>query len=225
MGTRGLTAVILDGAHRIAQYGQWDHYPSGGGVKALEFCREWLTDKERRAAFVENVRRCRFATPADKLEADAFASSIGVVNGRFNLGQSRKWRLRYPLWNRDHGVGILRVIATGKVDAGELFDGSTVVDVPTGDIVLRDSWTFAADSLFCEWAYVVDLDGNKLEVYKGFNHEPAVGRFADLPPDSDGDRYGSGPYTPVTLVATFDIDNLPEASVFLEMTDPPGRDE
>ena len=31
---------------------------------------------------------------------------------------------------------------------------------------------FAQDSLFCEWAYVIDFDTNTFEVFKGFNRTP-----------------------------------------------------
>ena len=37
---------------------------------------------------------------------------------------------------------------------------------------------FAGDSLFCEWAYVLDLDKETLEIYHGFNKDKAKGRFA-----------------------------------------------
>lgn len=38
---------------------------------------------------------------------------------------------------------------------------------------------FMFDSLFCEYAYVVNLDTNKLEFYVGFNNNPnANGRYA-----------------------------------------------
>lgn len=39
----------------------------------------------------------------------------------------------------------------------------------TDEVPLVSSLGFAADSLFCEWAYVVDLDKNTFEVYEGFN--------------------------------------------------------
>ena len=35
MGTRGLTMVVSKGKTRVAQYGQWDHYPSGQGRTAF----------------------------------------------------------------------------------------------------------------------------------------------------------------------------------------------
>ena len=40
MGTRNLTIVISDDKRKIAQYGQWDGYPSGQGVTALKFLRK-----------------------------------------------------------------------------------------------------------------------------------------------------------------------------------------
>jgi hypothetical protein len=45
MGTRNLVAVYLDGIHRIAQYGQWDGYPSGQGKTVLSFLRETLAER------------------------------------------------------------------------------------------------------------------------------------------------------------------------------------
>lgn len=67
-----------------------------------------------------------------------------------------------------------------------------------------DNSEFLADSLFCEWAYLVNLDTEELEVYRGFNENPnAPGRYAALRvPDSR--FYG------VALVQTFPLDELPE---------------
>lgn len=48
-------------------------------------------------------------------------------------------------------------------------------------IEIEDSTCFLADSLLCEWAYIINLDSNNLEVYKGFNNDPhAKGRYAHL---------------------------------------------
>lgn len=43
----------------------------------------------------------------------------------------------------------------------------------------EDVHRFLTDSLFCEYAYLINLDSNKLEVYVGFNLNPnAPGRYA-----------------------------------------------
>ena len=42
-----------------------------------------------------------------------------------------------------------------------------------------DQHLFLIDSLFCEYAYLINLDTNKFEVYVGFNKNPnAAGRYA-----------------------------------------------
>lgn len=38
--------------------------------------------------------------------------------------------------------------------------------------VLIDSTGFLQNSLFCEWAYLLNLDTGRLEIYKGFQREP-----------------------------------------------------
>jgi len=194
MGTRGLTAVILDGEHKIAQYGQWDHYPSGQGLTALAFCREVMVDDAKRDAFIANLRRCRFETPADEAERVAWLASIGVgASGLMSMLQYEQWKRRYPLLTRDNGAEILDLVAS----AGD------------GPVVLQDSWDFGADSLFCEWAYVIDATAGTLEVYRGFNKRPATGRFAAMKPKRDD-------YTPITLAKTYRIAALPADADFIE---------
>jgi len=56
---------------------------------------------------------------------------------------------------------------------------------------------FAADSLMCEWAWLLDLDREILEVYKGFNQKKAAGRFADMKVEPECN------YTPITLVREY----------------------
>lgn len=80
--------------------------------------------------------------------------------------------------------------------------------------VMIDSAGFLADSLFCEWAYVINLDDCVLEVYRGFQSEPhSKGRYAApsgcsvyyLPA-----RDGCSVYHPVALVASLPLDDLPK---------------
>ena len=81
------------------------------------------------------------------------------------------------------------------------------VEVDIGDNPCRhmvDDHDFLAASLFCEWAYIINVDTGKLEVYKGFNVDPeAPGRYAALK-EEDGDYRG------VKLVAEFDLDTIGE---------------
>ena len=45
----------------------------------------------------------------------------------------------------------------------------------------QDASDFLADSLFCEYAYIINLDSKKLEIYHGFNrNKNAAGRYAKV---------------------------------------------
>ena len=57
MGTRNLTMVInQEGEKKVTQYGQWDGYPSGVGVRVLKF----LKNKEVFDKFKANLSKVRF---------------------------------------------------------------------------------------------------------------------------------------------------------------------
>jgi hypothetical protein len=71
---------------------------------------------------------------------------------------------------------------------------------------LIDKSDFASDSLFCEYAYVVDLDNDTLELFRGFQEEPHdEGRFASAWKVTKEPRHQ---YYPVKLVKTIPFANL-----------------
>lgn len=193
MGTRGLTAVMFGGEYRIAQYGQWDHYPGGQGIVALDFCRTWLTDPVKESQFVSNMMACRWISIEEIRQTyrDVGADGSGLVT----LKQAEAFLQIYPLINRDLGADVLFIIAE------------------RGPGALQNSIEFAGDSLFCEYAYVIDLDKRTFEVYRGFNEQPLdeSERFAKIARTKNN-------YHQVRHVATFSLDNLPSNSVFLEVT-------
>jgi len=194
MGTRGLTVVIMDGEHRIAQYGQWDHYPTGQGVTAMDFCRKNLTTDRGLEKFRKAVGRTEFA---DQERMEKLLKRIGISGEWMSLEQAERLKAKYPALGRDAGATILDLVLGGKK-------------------LLRDQIDFAAESLFCEWAYVVDLDARKLEVYQGFQTAPHKrGRFADMEVSEQKEASGSR-YYPVALIASFDFDKIPKTTEAVE---------
>ena len=68
MGTRNLTCVVKGGEYKIAQYGQWDGYPTGAGKKILNFLKNANLE-----IFSEKVSQLRFVTAE---EAERFNKDI-----------------------------------------------------------------------------------------------------------------------------------------------------
>ena len=73
-----------------------------------------------------------------------------------------------------------------------------------------DASYFPGDSLFCEWAYVIDLDKEIFEVHRGFQSTPHTqGRFALVATSVNG-------YYPVKLVWSRSFYSLPDVQTFVD---------
>lgn len=179
MGTRNLTVVIHKGEIKMAQYGQWDGYPGGVGKDIAKVLPKATVKKWREA-----ISNCKFLT-ADEVQArwkKAGANDSGWVD----MDVSNQFKKNNEILSRDSSGGkALELVLKGN--GAEVFN----------DI------KFAADSLFCEWAYVVNFDTQEVEVYKGFNNDPLTkeDRFFFLQEDTkktDDDKY-----FPVKLYKTY----------------------
>lgn len=207
MGTRHLTCVFLDGEYKVAQYGQWDGYPAGQGRTCLEFLQKHGhgEDLER---FKRHVRNCFWIT----------AEEVEKINTRIREDKEfgSKWQDVYPELSRDTGAEILETIYNANKDV----------------IKLNDDLSFAADSLFCEWVWVVDLDKGTFEAYKGFNHTPLDEdeRFYHFGEDENGTMTGKRAYSgdvyyPVRLVGCYKLDDLPDVDDMINELDPPEQED
>jgi hypothetical protein len=120
------------GTTKIAQYGQWDGYPSYSGIQALNFLRDEYNQQLLSA----------------KLDVVEFVSDE-EVDKLYKQFETTDWENKdflnaYPGLHRDTGIKILEVVANAS---------NTIKTV--------DNTEFANDSLFCEGIYEVDFSTNK----------------------------------------------------------------
>ena len=91
----------------------------------------------------------------------------------------------YPQFNKELGADILELINLGKIN-------SVILNID-----------FARNSLFCEYAYLINFDNFTLEVYKGFNKIPLT----------ESDRFFylqdmTKKYFPIKLVKVYGFSDL-----------------
>lgn len=160
-------------------YNHADSYPSGLGSDVLDWLKR--ADLDDAAARARQLELVTDAVPPTPAQVERLRQ---FHDPRVSTGSTTEW---YSLLRHTQGDPAA-VLAAG---------------------VMLDGVAFAADSLFCEWAYVVDFDRQKLEVYRGFQTAPhADGRFASDTPDRRG-------YYPIRLVAEFSFDDLPPDEEFV----------
>ncbi|PTT66868.1 MULTISPECIES: hypothetical protein [unclassified Chryseobacterium] len=201
MGTRSLTVVIHKGEIKVARYGQWDGYPESLGISTLSFLRN--------SAKVELLKQvlpkvCFFSTSHSPENMDMSRNPGIYFEGN---------------WGNDpEGNGTFRHTAPGTNDPifiSGLREDEHILELILGykdrvGIILTDAYGFAAESLWCPWAYVTDFDRNTFEVYCGF----ISGGIA--PADRFYHLYKEvSDYYPVKLLVRFPLDQLPGDDEFI----------
>ncbi len=181
MGTRGLLGLII-AARRRASYNHWSSYPSAMGEKIVQFLLKLSLEDRRSMAMLahEIIWVDQEKPPTEELQEHYSALGFSDLTG--NRRRLDDW---YCLLRKVQGADALPAIQNG-----------TLKHMP-------DDIDFAKDSVFCEWAYFIDLEEGILETWKGFQEAPTTG-------NPFGDTRSSGKYYPVKLVDTVKFDNLSE---------------
>jgi hypothetical protein len=198
---------VIIGEQEKIGYNQFDSYPQGFGIENLRWLRE--------ADLIEVRQRAEAVQVVDN-DRKPTPDEVAALQQVTDLGVSEQstddW---YCLTRHTHG-SIEAMLECGFI---------------------LDSHTFPLDGLFCEWAYIVDLDRNVFEVYEGFQTSlPTKGRWAGRPTaEEDAVNYeehlkwcaenGRDPwqhevseYKAVTLIASWPLDALPSDEEFLAQT-------
>lgn len=194
MGTRNLTCIVKDNEYKVAKYCQWDGYPEGQGLNILNYLKILNLEKlKENLKFVipfdaDNYKKelIDFGVPKEELEKDFV--------GYETYKKIEQYLKLHPSISRDTGAEILELITQTEKE-----------------IEIKNSLNFAADSLFCEWCYVIDFDKNTFEIYKGFNTEKLNEneRFYFLESEVQNE------YHPVKLIKIYQLDNLPNKDDFI----------
>lgn len=160
MGTRHMIGVIHEGKYKIAQYGQWDGYPDGQGSVVLEFLSnmdmETMKHKLKNCKFVDRAAIRQLYVAA----GDSPDNTSGFVSMEIADRFSKMW----PSLSRDTGADILNIVYESA-----------------NEVPLTDNSDFLNDDVFCEFAYVVDLDKQSLRFYMNGNNLVAEYLLSDLP--------------------------------------------
>jgi hypothetical protein len=149
MGTRGAYGFRIDRKDKLT-YNHFDSYPEILGRKMLEYI---------------------VATPLDMMRE--VASSIIMVDEHSKPDPEliKKYRKYSDLSVSEHRYDSWYCLLRNS--QGDLFPYNNNLRH------MIDYNNFPYDSLFCEWAYIINIDTKLFEIYRGFNKNPsAPGRYA-----------------------------------------------
>ncbi len=179
MGTRNLTLVKdKEGKTKVAQYGQWDGYPEGQGSTILNFIRS----KENRDTLAEVLKNVQFfnlevAPQSIKDYIEGYDKRCAAWS---NEPDNRTEADRYWFDN------LISRDVCGKILENLIAINVELLPAEFEKVIyLQDKSGFADDSLFCEWAYRVNYQTSKLEVYVNGKTKVIEFDFEHLPDEDD----------------------------------------
>ena len=177
MGTRGAYGIRKNGVDKIT-YNHFDSYPEGLGADFAKFCARLGKDGLSKLFDAIELVSERSKPSAEQIETCVRA---GYYNSSVSNRSVEDWYclLRNLMGNFDEYE---RLAETGET------------------VYMIDSSGFLKDSLFCEYAYVANLDDEILEFWVGFQKRPQAG-------NRYGEKANDG-YYPCRLTKTFPLDGL-----------------
>lgn len=187
MGTRGAFGVRIDGKDKLT-YNHFDSYLGGLGEDLVGQISKLVKNRGLEKV-KELARELKVLEQTDSGSVEPTKVLTGEEIARLSKYANRGVSSGHDLYS------LLRELQ-GKLDV-----------ILTDAKVMIDGSSFVNDSLFCEYAYVLNLDTEKFEVYKGFQQKRGVGRYAEAAAKGEPTNFGKE-YWPVTLMAEIPLTNL-----------------
>jgi len=197
LGTRGLIGFRSKDKDYLT-YNHFDSYPESLGVSILEELEAMDFEKLRKA--VEKL------TLVNEDSKPTFEQRLDIAKEFWDLSVDDQTPESWYCLMRN-AQGQLTPYYSGELK------------------YMVDSHNFILDSLFCEWAYIVNLDTMKLEVWRGFQKAPQEGnryvKGSVVPKERAGDEIkittmSSMEYYPCALIKEYPLGKLPSEKRFLK---------
>jgi hypothetical protein len=168
MGTRNLTMVIdKEGVKKVAQYGQWDGYPSGVGLSILVF----LKDSDLFSKMVENLKKTRFL-------------DLEGVDKEFIEDYNRN----APEWSNEPDNRTKEQIKWFSTYCHRDLAEKVLINIANSDdkeIILMDRESTGRSGGWVEYSYIINLKEGSFGVYNHIDEEPLKVYLLDDLPDED----------------------------------------
>lgn len=194
MGTRGLFGFRKNGIDKT-MYNHFDSYPSYLGLHVAEFCAgTTISEMNRICDAIEMVSVG--STPS--MREIKFCVNHGLTDLEVSSRSANDW---YCLLRRMQGNP--QLLKSVVQSAGKAY--------------MIDDSSFIKDSLWCEYAYIINLDAGVLEFWKGFQQVPDY-----------TNRYGSDQnsgYYPCKLELEIPLDLFPDPEDVVELMNGPEESE
>ena len=177
MGTRGSVGFILNDQYK-ASYNHFDSYPTGLGQDMADFVNK-VNAEDGWNKIKKEVKKVKLVSEEKQPTKPQIEKYMAFSNTGIGSGDIKDW---YCLLREVQGA-----VALEKIYEGTLSH-------------MIDSTNFIKDSLFCEWAYIINLDEMTFEIYKGFqkNADP-TNRFGQT--NDDG-------YYPCKKIVSIPLDRV-----------------
>ena len=184
MSTRGLIGFRINDADKLA-YNHTDSHPDTLGLRVLKELHavdDWDAVRQR-------INSLHSIPESRRLNEHSSMAETEIRRHFQNLEHKGKPQDFYDLYQPLQGT--LKPYLEGKL------------------MFMPDASDFIYDSLFCEWAYIVNLDSKHFEIWKGLQTKPSQ---EDNRYGNEMDRIG---YYPCSKLIGYELTNLPDTVRFM----------